>query len=178
MLLAEIVTGRRPFSGRTPFELTSAILRCLAKTPAARYARASDVRGALEECARTGSEGRRSATVSGERRQITALSCEIVHASGSEARDPEELHAGLPAFESACADVLARLGGRLATTTASQFTAYFGFPQAHEDDACHAVKAGLELIAALAAPGAVPRPARSVRQRFVRAPHQARLPEK
>ena len=75
VLLYELVTGELPFTGRTPFETSSAILgdsprrvggrvpfalrllidRCLAKAPASRYQRAADVRDALASIARRNS---------------------------------------------------------------------------------------------------------------------------
>jgi class 3 adenylate cyclase len=53
-------------------------------------------------------------------------------------------------YQKCCAEVVKRWGGHLARYLGDGALAYFGFPQAHEDDAERAVRAGLELVAAVA----------------------------
>ena len=51
----------------------------------------------------------------------------------------------------------ARFGGFVAKYMGDGVLVYFGYPQAHEDDAERAVRAGLELIAAVAGLKTLPR---------------------
>ncbi|MDF2781767.1 MAG: hypothetical protein K0S96_1571, partial [Geminicoccaceae bacterium] len=54
------------------------------------------------------------------------------------------------AYHGACAEVVERWGGHVAKYMGDGVLAYFGWPQAHEDDAERAVRAGLQLVEALA----------------------------
>src|SRR5262245_51762139 len=85
-----------------------------------------------------------------ERRQLTVLFCDLVGSTAlSEQLDPEELRDIVRAYQSACADVIQRYDGLIAQHLGDGLLVYFGYPIAHEDDAQRAVRAGLEIVAAL-----------------------------
>jgi hypothetical protein len=65
--------------------------------------------------------------------------------------DPEDLREVISAYQKCIAEVVGRLGGYLAKYPGDGVLVYFGYPKAHEDDAERAVRAGLELIAAVTA---------------------------
>jgi class 3 adenylate cyclase len=89
---------------------------------------------------------------SGERRQLTALFCDIVEYSRlARLLDEEELHKVIGAYQTTVAGVVTRWGGYVESALGDAVTAFFGFPQAHEDDAKRAVWAGLEIMSAVGA---------------------------
>ena len=63
--------------------------------------------------------------------------------------DPEDLLAVLHAYQTMCADVIQRFGGQIAQHLGDGLLVYFGYPQAHDDDAQRAVWAGLGIVEAL-----------------------------
>jgi class 3 adenylate cyclase len=65
------------------------------------------------------------------------------------AMDPEDWQDVLHAYHTTCAAVVARFGGHAAQYLGDGVLVYFGYPQAREDDALRAVRAGLALVAAL-----------------------------
>ena len=86
-----------------------------------------------------------------ERRQLTVMFCDLVGSTELSARlDPEDMGAVIRAYQECCAEVVERWGGHVAKYMGDGVLAYFGWPQAHEDEAERAVRAGLALIAALA----------------------------
>jgi class 3 adenylate cyclase/predicted ATPase len=86
-----------------------------------------------------------------ERRQLTVLFCDLVGSTELSARlDPEDLRDVIGAYQTACAEVVARFEGHIAKFLGDGVLAYFGWPRAHEDDAERAVRAGLALVAAVA----------------------------
>src|SRR5262250_1840479 len=87
-----------------------------------------------------------------ERRQITVMFSDLVGSTALSARmDPEDLREVVSAYQKCVAETVQRLGGFVAKYMGDGVLAYFGYPQAHEDDAERAVLAALELIAAIAA---------------------------
>jgi class 3 adenylate cyclase len=62
--------------------------------------------------------------------------------------DPEDLRDVISAYQKCVADTVRRYDGFVAKYLGDGALVYFGYPQAHEDDAERAVRAGLELIAA------------------------------
>ena len=64
--------------------------------------------------------------------------------------DPEDLREVISAYQKCVAKTVQRFGGFVAKYMGDGVLVYFGYPQAHEDDAERAVRAGLELIAAVA----------------------------
>ena len=65
--------------------------------------------------------------------------------------DPEDLREIISAYQRCVTETVRRLGGFVAKYMGDGVLVYFGYPQAHEDDAERAVRAGLELIAAVSA---------------------------
>ena len=85
-----------------------------------------------------------------ERRQITVLFCDLVGSTGLSARlDPEDMSELLRTYRSCCAETIGRWDGYIARYMGDGVLAYFGWPRSHEDDAERAVRAGLELVAAV-----------------------------
>jgi class 3 adenylate cyclase/predicted ATPase len=86
-----------------------------------------------------------------ERRQLTVMFADLVGSTALSARlDPEELRDIIGAYHRRCAEVITRSGGFVAKYLGDGVLAYFGYPQAHEEDAEQAVRAGLALIEAVA----------------------------
>jgi class 3 adenylate cyclase/tetratricopeptide (TPR) repeat protein len=89
--------------------------------------------------------------LAGERRQLTALFCDLVGSTDLARRiDPEELRETLSAYHDACSEAVGRFDGHVAQYLGDGVLAYFGYPRAHEDDAERAVRAGLAIQASLA----------------------------
>ena len=87
-----------------------------------------------------------------ERRQVTVMFSDLVGSTALSARmDPEDLREVISAYQKCVAETVQRFGGFVAKYMGDGVLVYFGYPQAHEDDAERAVRAGLELIAAVAA---------------------------
>src|SRR5262245_54473062 len=63
--------------------------------------------------------------------------------------DPEDLREVVSTYQKCVAEIVRRFDGFVAKYLGDGILAYFGYPQAHEDDAERAVCAGLELIAAV-----------------------------
>ena len=60
--------------------------------------------------------------------------------------DPEDLREIISAYQKSVSETVQRFGGFVAKYMGDGVLVYFGYPQAHEDDAERAVRAGLELI--------------------------------
>src|ERR1700688_221914 len=87
-----------------------------------------------------------------ERRQVTVMFSDLVGSTALSARmDPEDLREVIAAYQKCVAEAVRRFGGFVAKYMGDGVLIYFGYPQAHEDDAERAVRAGLELIAAVTA---------------------------
>jgi class 3 adenylate cyclase/predicted ATPase len=87
---------------------------------------------------------------SAERRQVTVLFSDLVGSTALAARmDPEDLREVISAYQKCIAETVQRFGGYVAKYMGDGVLVYFGYPQAHEDDAERAVRAGLELIQAV-----------------------------
>ena len=85
-----------------------------------------------------------------ERRQVTVMFSDLVGSTALSARmDPEDLREVISAYQKCVAETVCRFGGFVAKYMGDGVLIYFGYPQAHEDDAERAVRAGLELIAAV-----------------------------
>src|SRR5262249_9364847 len=86
-----------------------------------------------------------------ERRHLTVMICDLVGSTALSARlDPEDMHAVIDAYHAACARITRTYDGFLAEFRGDGILAYFGYPRAHEDDAERTVRAGLDIIAAIA----------------------------
>ena len=87
-----------------------------------------------------------------ERRQVTVMFSDLVGSTALSARmDPEDLREVISAYQKCVAETVGRFGGFVAKYMGDGVFVYFGYPQAHEDDAERAVRAGLELVAAVGA---------------------------
>ena len=87
-----------------------------------------------------------------ERRQVTVMFSDLVGSTALSARmDPEDLREVITAYQKCVADTVQRFGGFVAKYMGDGVLVYFGYPQAHEDDAERAVRAGLDLVASVGA---------------------------
>jgi len=87
-----------------------------------------------------------------ERRQVTVMFSDLVGSTALSAQmDPEDLREVISAYQKCVADTVRRFGAFVAKYLGDGVLVYFGYPEAHEDDAERAVRAGLELIAAVSA---------------------------
>ena len=87
-----------------------------------------------------------------ERRQLTVMFCDLVGSTALSGQlDPEELSEVTREYHSACAEVIKRHAGHIAQFQGDGLLVYFGYPTSHEDDAQRAVRAGLEIVAAVTA---------------------------
>jgi class 3 adenylate cyclase/predicted ATPase len=87
-----------------------------------------------------------------ERRQLTVLFCDLVGSTALSARlDPEDFSAIIAGYRRCIAETVARFDGFVARYLGDGAVVYFGYPQAHEDDAERAVQASLALVQAVAA---------------------------
>jgi len=85
-----------------------------------------------------------------ERRQVTVMFSDLVGSTAMSARmDPEDLREVISAYQKCVAETVGRFGGFVAKYMGDGVLIYFGYPQAHEDDAERAIRAGLELVAAV-----------------------------
>src|ERR1700738_1042642 len=85
-----------------------------------------------------------------ERRQVTVMFSDLVGSTALSARmDPEDLRELIAAYQKCVTETVGRFGGFVTKYMGDGVLIYFGYPQAHEDDAERAVRAGLELVAAV-----------------------------
>jgi class 3 adenylate cyclase len=85
-----------------------------------------------------------------ERRQVTVMFSDLVGSTALSGRmDPEDLRELITAYQKCVAEAVERFGGFVAKYMGDGVLVYFGYPQAHEDDAERAVRAGLQLVAAV-----------------------------
>jgi len=85
-----------------------------------------------------------------ERRQLTVMFCDLVGSSTlSEKLDPEDLREVIREYQETCNKVIRRFDGYVAQYLGDGLLVYFGYPQAHEDDAQRATRTGLAIIEAV-----------------------------
>ena len=85
-----------------------------------------------------------------ERRQLTVLFCDLVDSTRLARRlDPETLREVVLAFQATGVEVLQRFDGYVAQYLGDGLLVYFGYPQAHEDDAQRAVRTSLGVLDAM-----------------------------
>ncbi|MDH2386706.1 adenylate/guanylate cyclase domain-containing protein [Bradyrhizobium sp. CER78] len=85
-----------------------------------------------------------------ERRQVTVMFSDLVGSTALSARmDPEDLRDVISTYQKCVAETVARFDGFVAKYMGDGVLVYFGYPQAHEDDAERAVGAGLALVEAV-----------------------------
>jgi class 3 adenylate cyclase len=86
-----------------------------------------------------------------ERRQVTVMFSDLVGSTALSSRmDPEDLREVISAYQKSVAETVQRFGGFVAKYMGDGVLVYFGYPQAHEDDAERAVRAGLDIAAVVA----------------------------
>jgi class 3 adenylate cyclase/tetratricopeptide (TPR) repeat protein len=91
--------------------------------------------------------GLRAAATAGERRHLTVLFCDLVGSTAIAAQlDPEEWRAVIADYHRAAAQAIERFGGHVAQYLGDGVMAYFGWPEAHENDAERAARAGLAIL--------------------------------
>ena len=85
-----------------------------------------------------------------ERRQLTVMFADLVGSTALSTRlDPEDLRSVIGAYHKCVADTVAQFDGFVAKYMGDGVLAYFGYPQAHENDAERAVRAGLAFVGAV-----------------------------
>jgi class 3 adenylate cyclase len=86
-------------------------------------------------------------TDAAERRQLTVMFCDLVGSTTLSAElDPEDLRGVIGAYHRCCTELIERYGGFVAKYMGDGVLAYFGYPEAHEDDPERAVRAGLAVV--------------------------------
>jgi class 3 adenylate cyclase len=86
----------------------------------------------------------------GERRHLTVLFCDLVGSTEIAAQlDPEEWRETIAAYHRAAAEAITRFGGYVAKYLGDGVMAFFGYPEAHDNDAERAARAGLEMLDAI-----------------------------
>src|SRR5215468_4328505 len=91
-----------------------------------------------------------SRTPEAERRQLTVMFCDLVDSTRlSSQLDPEEYRDMVRAYQNVCTTIIQRYEGYTAQLLGDGLLVYFGYPQAHEDDAHRAVRTGLGILAAM-----------------------------
>ena len=91
-----------------------------------------------------------AAPAEAERRQLTVMFCDLVGSTPLSTRfDPEDLREIVGVYHRCVADTVARFGGFVAKYMGDGVLVYFGYPEAHEDDAERAVRAGLAVVDAV-----------------------------
>jgi class 3 adenylate cyclase/predicted ATPase len=89
-------------------------------------------------------------TTEAERRQLTVMFCDLVGSTPLASRfDPEDLRELIGVYHRAVTETVGRFAGFVAKYMGDGVLVYFGYPQAHEDDAERAVKAGLAVVEAV-----------------------------
>ena len=90
--------------------------------------------------------------VAGERRHLTVMFCDLVGSTEISARlDPEEFRELLADYHRAATEAIIHFGGHVAKYLGDGVMAYFGWPEAHDNDAERAVRAGLAILEGIAA---------------------------
>jgi class 3 adenylate cyclase len=87
----------------------------------------------------------------GERRHLTVLFCDLVGSTAISAQlDPEEWRETVASYHRAAAEAITRFDGHVAKYLGDGVMAYFGWPEAHDNDAERAARAGLAILDGLA----------------------------
>src|SRR6266446_371259 len=85
-----------------------------------------------------------------ERRQLTVMFCDLVDSTILSGQlDPEDLREVVRAYQQVCSEVITRFDGHIAQLLGDGLLVYFGYPQAHDDDAQRAARVGLIILAAM-----------------------------
>ena len=85
-----------------------------------------------------------------ERRQLTLIFCDLVGSTAlASTLDPEDLRELMGRYQDAVASCVARYDGHVAKYLGDGVLAYFGWPQAYEDQAERAARSSLDAVAAV-----------------------------
>jgi class 3 adenylate cyclase len=88
-----------------------------------------------------------TAFAGGERRHLTVLFCDLVGSTAIAAQlDPEDWRETVAGYQRAAAEAITGFGGHVAKYLGDGVMAFFGYPQAHDNDAERAARAGLAII--------------------------------
>jgi class 3 adenylate cyclase len=102
-------------------------------------------------------------TPEAERRQLTVMFCDLVDSTKlSSQLDPEDWRDVVRAYQRVCTEVIQRYEGHVAQLLGDGLLVYFGYPQAHEDDAQRAVHTGLGILEAVEALNTSLKPAKGI----------------
>ncbi len=127
------------------------LLKAIRELAAATAASDAPEHPLVEEPAQAPLPAAHAAASGSERRRLTVLICDLVGSTALAARlDPEEMGGILRRWQDTISEPTRRFGGYVARFMGDGMLAYFGWPQAHEDDAERAVRAGLAIAAATA----------------------------
>jgi hypothetical protein len=92
----------------------------------------------------------RTPLAGGQRRHLTVLFCDRVNSTSLAAQlDPEEWREIVADYHRAAAQAIERFGGHVAQYLGDGVMAYFGYPEAHDNDAERAVRAALAILDAV-----------------------------
>jgi class 3 adenylate cyclase len=107
----------------------------------------------------------RDGRLTGERRHLTVLFCDLVGSTAMAAQlDPEEWRETVAGYHRAAAEAITRFGGYVAKYLGDGVMAFFGYPEAHDNDAERAARAALAILDAVSKLNADPaRPKLSAR---------------
>jgi class 3 adenylate cyclase/predicted ATPase len=107
-----------------------------------------------KECVRCGQSLLSARAPAAERRHITVFFADVAGSTTlAERLDPEDLRELYARYQTVCMQAVQRYEGHMAQYLGDGVLAYFGYPSAHEDDAARAVRAGLDVLAGIAAMG-------------------------
>jgi class 3 adenylate cyclase/tetratricopeptide (TPR) repeat protein len=89
--------------------------------------------------------------LAGERRHLTVLFCDLVGSTEIAAQlDPEEWRETVAGYHRAATEAVTRFGGHVAKYLGDGVMTFFGYPEAHDNDAERAARAGLAILDAIA----------------------------
>src|SRR6266852_2381461 len=92
----------------------------------------------------------RDTDLTGERRHLTVLFCDLVGSTEIAAQlDPEEWRETVAGYQRAAAEAITRFDGHVAKYLGDGVMAFFGYPEAHDNDAERAARAGLAILEAI-----------------------------
>ena len=121
-------------------------LKCgLGNPPEARFC--SQCAEPLDAGAPIRAEAEPHDSLRGERRHLTVLFCDLVNSTGIASQlDPEEWREIVTEYQRSAAQAVRRFDGYVAQYLGDGVMAYFGYPQAHDNDAERAARAGLAIL--------------------------------
>src|SRR5713226_2248612 len=104
----------------------------------------------LDAAAPIHAESEASDGLTGERRHLTVLFCDLVGSTEMAGHlDPEEWREIVAEYHHAAAQAIERFSGHVAQYLGDGVMAFFGYPEAHDNDAERAARAGLAILDAI-----------------------------